>query len=123
MIVDERSGKWEFPGGGLDIGEELNEGAVREVLEESGYKVKVEEKPFHIQKEMFYFRRRDDYHHALTCFFTGTLLDEKQGEQNLTEEENILKVEFHDIEKLEELDIIDYHKEALKIFLETEQRS
>lgn len=118
MIVDERSGKWELPGGGLEIGEELHEGAAREVLEETGYKVKVEKEPFHIQKEMFYFRRRDNYHHALCIFLVAKLENEVQGEQNFAENEKILKVKFHDINKLDELDIIEYQQEAIKKFLE-----
>ena len=33
--------KWEFPGGGVDWGESIEENVVREVREESGYEVKV----------------------------------------------------------------------------------
>lgn len=34
-------GKWEFPGGGVDYGEETKECLLREVREETGYKIKI----------------------------------------------------------------------------------
>jgi ADP-ribose pyrophosphatase YjhB (NUDIX family) len=43
LLVRETSdGGWTPPGGWADIGETLGEGAVREVLEESGYRVEVD---------------------------------------------------------------------------------
>jgi ribosomal protein L34 len=61
MLIDERSGKWELPGGGLEVGEEVEEGAKREVKEETGYSVTVKPLPFHLMKEMFYFRTCQEY--------------------------------------------------------------
>ena len=54
VIVDERgrvvlirrryepmAGRWSLPGGGVEIGETLEEGVAREMLEETGFEVEV----------------------------------------------------------------------------------
>lgn len=43
---------WTLPGGGLEFGEHPREAAIREVLEETGYCVEVDENP-HIDSEVF----------------------------------------------------------------------
>ncbi len=37
LVIKNRVSQWVFPGGGLEVGEELTETAIREVLEETGY--------------------------------------------------------------------------------------
>jgi 8-oxo-dGTP diphosphatase len=118
MLIDERSGKWELPGGGLEVGEEVEEGAKREVKEETGYSVTVKPLPFHLMKEMFYFRTCQEYCHALILFHEGTLMHEEQEALSPTEEEKIIEVKWIPFDKLDELEIIDHHQEAIKRFLE-----
>jgi 8-oxo-dGTP diphosphatase len=40
--VQNESGKWEFPGGGVEFGEALEQALVREVMEEYGFAIEVQ---------------------------------------------------------------------------------
>ncbi|MFB6226072.1 MAG: NUDIX hydrolase [Candidatus Paceibacteria bacterium] len=118
MIVDEASNQWELPGGGLHVGEDLVEGVLREVKEETGYEANINESdPFHIDKFMSYYSQIDKYSHQLNFYFSATLESEKQQEQNFAEDENILEVEFFDLDRLNELDIVHFQQDAINKFL------
>ncbi len=54
------SGKWELPGGGLDFGENIEEGLRREIKEEMGLNVtKVSDKPFYVWTYRYENNRRN----------------------------------------------------------------
>lgn len=123
-ILDEKSNQWEFPGGGLELGEELFEGAIREVKEETGYHILVNDKmPFHIQKEMACYSGQQKFVHGLNFFYHGRLKKEEQGTQNFAEGENILEVKFVPIDSLKNLDLVLFQKKALQVFLESIKHS
>lgn len=62
----EMSGKWEIPGGGLDFGEEIQEGLKREVEEEMGVKVKfIEERPMYVWTWRYENWRDMDWYYSL----------------------------------------------------------
>jgi 8-oxo-dGTP diphosphatase len=62
----EMSGKWEIPGGGLDFGEEIQEGLKREVEEEMGVKVKtIEERPMYVWTWRYENKRNMDWYYSL----------------------------------------------------------
>lgn len=63
----ELSGKWELPGGGLDFGEEIQEGLRREVEEEMGVKIKsIEDRPMYAWPWKFENWRYMDWFYSLT---------------------------------------------------------
>lgn len=43
------TGMWEFPGGKLDVGEDISQSTVREVFEETGLIVETEPQPIHAE--------------------------------------------------------------------------
>ena len=65
------SGKWEMPGGGLDFGEDINEGFKREVFEEMGSRVsKMSEKPVYIWTHKYESNHREiGWYYALVLAY------------------------------------------------------
>jgi 8-oxo-dGTP pyrophosphatase MutT (NUDIX family) len=63
-------GRWELPGGGLEAGETLLEGATRECYEETGYRfVAASPAPAHVQEA--WLRGARGYAHAVLFVFQG----------------------------------------------------
>jgi 8-oxo-dGTP pyrophosphatase MutT (NUDIX family) len=117
MIVDGHSKKWEIPGGGLEIGEDLTNGAIREVKEETGYDIELDsDLPFYIDKDLAYSRGK--YQHGLNFYFIGKLKNNIQGKQNFAQNEDVLEVKFFDKEELKNLDIVFWQKKAIEIYFE-----
>lgn len=116
LILNGGSGKWEIPGGGLEIGEDINECGIREVKEETGYDILIDESPFLIEKDLSYVP--SGFEHCINFFYTGKLKEEKRGDQSFVEGEEILKVKFFSIDELKDLDICFWHENAIKAFLE-----
>ena len=61
-------GKLWFPGGGIEIGEKLEEALKREVQEETGLKIKVQKLAL-FQENFFYYQPEDDAYHAFLFFY------------------------------------------------------
>lgn len=118
MIIDEKSGQWELPGGGLDIGEEIFESVVREVKEETGYDVKVKnEHPIAVEKEMAYYISDKKYVHGINFFFECELKSERQGSQNFDETENILEVSWVSKEDFLKKDIVYFQENIIRKYI------
>lgn len=60
------SGQWELPGGGLDFGEDIEQGLIREVEEETGIKVKsISKHPIYTWTWRFENERGMDWFYSL----------------------------------------------------------
>ena len=57
-----------FPGGGVNVGEKLEDALKREVMEETGIKIRVE-KFFHFKERFFYWDPGDDAYHMFNFFY------------------------------------------------------
>jgi len=86
-------GKWNFPAGHAELGENLTEAAIRETKEESGYDVKIDG-ILSIRKKDF----TDEM--SVILFFKGSVVRE-----NSAHEDNIMNVKFVPIDEIRELDL------------------
>lgn len=97
------TGEYCFPGGGTEIQENIQESAVREVWEETGYKVEVDGEPLHVLESWFYNERFETHHHTLGFFFKGCVIDDSMGGV-ITDKEDSIGVEWVKLEDTKEDD-------------------
>lgn len=120
LIKDGRSNEWEFPGGGIEIGQSIDEALSREIKEETGYKLKENSHSIlHVMDECYYHGQRDKYYHGISLFFKCELKDLNQGEQELDSPDEITDVNWFSKEEILELkNFAKYHQKALQLYLE-----
>ena len=114
FVRDKNHGKLELPGGGINNDELVLDALVREVFEESGYKIRVQDKnPFYVRENFFYAQRMDEYWHAILLFFRADLMSTHQETKGIDSEE-ISEVKWLDLKELNGVDIALISQEAFK---------
>ncbi len=89
-----------FPGGGVEFGETVEEGAIRETLEETGIKVKIN-KLLHINEFIY---RNDWNKRSITVLFLATPIGEFP--ESISDDGGKIKqIEWIEITKLDKLDV------------------
>lgn len=71
LIRMKRTGKYFFPGGGIEKGEKLEDGLRREVMEETGLEIEIG-KLFHFHESFFYYDPLDEAYHCLSFVYICT---------------------------------------------------
>jgi mutator protein MutT len=82
LVTIRSAGKYDFPGGGIEVGETIEEALKREVREETGLEIEVE-KFLHFEEGFFYYDPADTAWHTFQFFYlcrpkTFRLLDDAQ---------------------------------------------
>lgn len=95
------SGKWENPGGSLEPGETIEDGIKREVMEEIGVEVNLEEKLFNLQEKSY-----DDTIWSIWVY-KGTITD---GIPRAMEPEKCSEVRWFKINDLAKVDLTSYSR-------------
>ncbi len=75
LVKMRRTNKYFYPGGGIEIGEETEDGIIREVKEETGLDVKVQSL-LHFKESFFYYDPWDTAWHCFLFFFNCKLVGE-----------------------------------------------
>jgi 8-oxo-dGTP diphosphatase len=111
--VDPNKGLWAIPGGSLKVGETLQEGAEREIMEETGITIRAKEPVYSFD----FFERDGDgrvrFHNVIVDMMADYIDGEVQGADDALEARWVSPEELKDMEvSRNTLKILD----ALKIF-------
>ena len=111
--VDPNKGLWAIPGGSLKLGETLQEGAEREILEETGITIRAKEPVYSFD----FFERDGDgrirFHYVIVDMMADYIGGEVQGADDALEARWVSPEELKDMEvSRNTLKILD----SLKIF-------
>lgn len=90
-----------FPGGGLEFGETIEEGAIRETLEETGLKVNIKNL-FHINE---YIYRSDWNKRSVSFFFIAESIEGNKLNPQTNDQGKITEVVWIPLEDLEKIDV------------------
>lgn len=99
LMNTKRTGKYFFPGGGVELGESVEDALERETKEETGLDIEIK-RFFKLIETFFYYDPMDEAYHNFSLFFickpkTLNLLDDSQVQDDEAE-----KPRWIDIKKL-----------------------
>jgi 8-oxo-dGTP diphosphatase len=123
VIITNKQNGYEFPGGGCNFDETLQECAIREAREESGYDVElVTSQCLYVTENFVYSRRRKEYWKKIDFLFKSRLRSTTQHNLILEEGEEVLEMRWVSIEEMRELEFIYFiedNKEEIITLLNT----
>lgn len=105
---------WEIPGGKVEPGETIEEGLVREFLEETGYVVTKIIENFYQKKHDFYSIKRDLYYRSMVNFFTVEIDLSVQHKEKMTFDE-VDQVKWFDLNSLDIGRVNPFHKGIIEL--------
>ena len=106
------AGYWSIPGGHLDVGENVQDAAVREAYEETGFKTKVTKLAGIIDKIMYDKEGKIEYHYVLINYF----VEQIEGDPNQPPKaaDDALEARFAPFNELQNYKLTDSLIELLK---------
>lgn len=104
-------GKWEFPGGAVEMGDTVEETIVREMKEEHGIDVEVKE----LLDYQSYFLSNDNQHWFAVTFLCSLV----SGEPKILETEKCEEIGWFTLDEIEKLDLAISSRKNLKSLLDS----
>lgn len=118
-ITPKWSKKFELPGGGVNLGENLLEGGVRETFEETGFKVEVtDKKPVFVTDDFFCIPIFNKYYHGLTYIYKAEILEDKQYTDQVDFVKEVDRIHWIDIEELNPNDFANFLRDFVKEYFD-----
>jgi 8-oxo-dGTP diphosphatase len=106
-MKNKHSGKYWFPGGGVNIDERLEEGLVREIQEETRTNIKIINLLF-AQELFFYYEPEDTGYHVFAFFFHCQPESSRVMQHNAELDPDLLEAEWISIQDIGPEQISDY---------------
>jgi ADP-ribose pyrophosphatase YjhB (NUDIX family) len=98
LLKNKSNGKFWFPGGGIELGERIEDALKREILEETGLNIKVGEMIF-FKENFFYYQPLDEAYHAFLFFFICKPNNKKIGKSTDFESKNPQWIKIMDVKE------------------------
>lgn len=108
--LDDANGKWENPGGKIEFGETPEDAVEREIFEETGYKVKVNELIPYTKVSMWEYSKYKQ--HTVIFFYICELLNEEHSNMK---DEKINEYKQVKIDEIDDYNFLSGNKEAIKV--------
>ncbi len=108
------NGKLWFPGGGIEIGEKLEDGLKREVEEETGLDIEIK-KMVLFKENFFYYQPLDEAYHAFLLFFLCTSKNNTLISDEKVDDLESEKPRWTQIKSIKKEDIGDLEDDLFKI--------
>ncbi len=119
MIQSNFSGKYEFPGGKMELEESIPEALARECLEETGYKIRmVSQTPVYSGEQYFYGNVSKKFYHAIHLFYEAELVDATPNANLIDPDSEVAKVEWLALDQLNEANCQAIHWPVIKMLQE-----
>lgn len=113
-LTNKSNGKIWFPGGGIDLGEKMEEGLKREILEEAGIEVNVV-KMVLVKENFFYYKPYDEGYHGFLFFYLCRPVGVELIDDKLVDDEESEKPRWTNISDIKKDDIGDLSEDIYAV--------
>lgn len=100
LAIKSVRGLWEISGGGIELGESVEEGLIREVLEETGYTVSIEPEISSFKESFFYADDLDEYYQSILMLFKAKLISRNQQKEKINFKDEVAENKWIPIKEL-----------------------